>query len=145
MSDNKSNPYVEWWSTEVIGGNPALDWLSKFMTLIDGHMETGDGRIRYPQESVELAVPDMMEAIKETDGETQMIGWQVMAKILVDSGVYIGPGVGHRLLQAIKNDPWSEKSFDRKISMDRFLKLVNDNIDWPKKVRISESGDLDLD
>lgn len=122
-----------YWSPDIIGGDRALDWICAFRKEMQPVEMLADeseiGLTAYPVEDLDVAVPDLQGLIeKATDEADKRIGYQVLAKLMLDSGCYIGPGFGNRLLMSFVNDEWALKSFDRAIIMKKYAYFIEERV-----------------
>tara|TARA_B100000963_G_C22579751_1_gene650235 strand:- start:346 stop:831 length:486 start_codon:yes stop_codon:yes gene_type:complete len=123
-----------WWSTDILGGDSALDWKSALYNKIDVQYEnnfgyrtlkpndmsskTQNNLIQYVLDSTQKSFDDWGEC------DSRSIGMQIIALMIIESGAKITNKNKKELIKWIKKDEWAEENDERKDNINDLLSAI---------------------
>ena len=123
-----------WWSTDILGGDSALDWKSELYNKIDVQYKdnfgyrtlkpndmsskTQNNLIQYVLDSTQKSFDDWGEC------DSRSIGMQIIALMIIESGAKITNKNKKELIKWIKKDEWAEENDERKDNINDLLSAI---------------------
>ena len=120
-----------WWNTTIYGGDAPLDWRENIYNKL-GVEEYGEKEKLnpVPVDVLSEKINEITEMISnsDTDEDDKNIGYQVLAAIIIHSGLDLDSNMSLKeaIINAIENDEYARDDSERRIVMKNFKKQIND-------------------
>lgn len=125
-----------WWSTDILGGDSALDWKSALYNKIDIQYEDNFGyRTLKPNDMSNKTQNNLIQNVLESTQKTfddwgecdsRSIAMQVIALMVIESGAKVTKKNKKELSKWIKLDDWATEDDERKDNIDDLLSVIKE-------------------
>lgn len=125
-----------WWSTDILGGDSALDWKSALYNKIDIQYEDNFGyRTLKPNDMSNKTQNNLIQYVLESTQKTfddwgecdsRSIAMQVIALMVIESGTKVTKKNKKELSKWIKLDDWATEDDERKDNIDDLLSVIKE-------------------
>ncbi len=125
-----------WWSTDILGGDSALDWKSALYNKIDIQYEDNFGyRTLKPNDMSNKTQNNLIQYVLEStqttfdnwgECDSRSIAMQVIALMVIESGAKVTKKNKKELSKWIKLDDWATEDDERKDNIDDLLSVIKE-------------------
>lgn len=115
-----------WFGKGIMDGDPPLDWIGAFMTVLDA---PEDARYDKPDPKLRSAIETRQHMLaervrRERDKEELNIGWHALGVMIMAQGAKMSNDVRHSVIIALDQDKWAKTEIERMLYVQEMKEIV---------------------